>query len=294
MSKIVDHRYDFVLLFDVTDGNPNGDPDAGNMPRIDPQSLQGLVTDGCIKRKIRNAMAVMGEGNPGERITPEFYSCARRLTLESGGFLLVDSVQAGFRCTGYFSVVDFPGFSALPAPDFETWSKAVNAGQYPVSVVGMTARGAEWHRAGIYGNTMTGNPRACEIAAVVLNSFNPQLRKNIVEVGEYAVSKFKALQLQFPGPITAVTGAGLLYAVHLKKDTFPVTEDKPGQPAAERWMRMNGIGVIHGGENALRFTPHFRFTKREVDLQVDTLKRYLALYAGETPLAVSVVKSVHG
>ena len=65
MSKIVDHRYDFVLLFDVTDGNPNGDPDAGNMPRIDPQSLQGLVTDGCIKRKIRNAMAVMGEGKPG-------------------------------------------------------------------------------------------------------------------------------------------------------------------------------------------------------------------------------------
>ena len=46
MSKIVDRRYDFVLLFDVTDGNPNGDPDAGNMPRIDPQSLQGLVTDG--------------------------------------------------------------------------------------------------------------------------------------------------------------------------------------------------------------------------------------------------------
>jgi len=65
MSKVVDRRYDFVLLFDVTDGNPNGDPDAGNLPRIDPQSLQGLVTDGCIKRKIRNAIAVMGDGKPG-------------------------------------------------------------------------------------------------------------------------------------------------------------------------------------------------------------------------------------
>ncbi len=65
MSKIVDKRYDFVFLFDVTDGNPNGDPDAGNMPRIDPQSLQGLVTDGCIKRKIRNAMAIMGANKPG-------------------------------------------------------------------------------------------------------------------------------------------------------------------------------------------------------------------------------------
>src|SRR5262249_43398338 len=62
---IVNRRYDFVLLFDVTDGNPNGDPDAGNLPRIDPQSLQGLVTDGCLKRKIRNAVAVLGEGKPG-------------------------------------------------------------------------------------------------------------------------------------------------------------------------------------------------------------------------------------
>jgi CRISPR-associated protein Csd2 len=61
----VNRRYDFVLLFDVTDGNPNGDPDAGNLPRIDPQSLQGLVTDGCLKRKLRNAVAVLGDGKPG-------------------------------------------------------------------------------------------------------------------------------------------------------------------------------------------------------------------------------------
>ncbi len=64
-SAPVTKRYDFVLLFDVQDGNPNGDPDAGNLPRIDPQSLQGLVTDGCIKRKVRNAVAVLGEDKPG-------------------------------------------------------------------------------------------------------------------------------------------------------------------------------------------------------------------------------------
>jgi CRISPR-associated protein Csd2 len=58
-------RYDFVLLFDVIDGNPNGDPDAGNLPRIDPQSMQGIVTDGCLKRKIRNAVAIASEGKPG-------------------------------------------------------------------------------------------------------------------------------------------------------------------------------------------------------------------------------------
>jgi CRISPR-associated protein Csd2 len=47
-------RHDFVLLFDVTDGNPNGDPDAGNLPRVDPETMQGLVTDVCLKRKLRN------------------------------------------------------------------------------------------------------------------------------------------------------------------------------------------------------------------------------------------------
>jgi CRISPR-associated protein Csd2 len=51
-------RHDFVLLFDVTDGNPNGDPDAGNLPRVDPETMQGLVTDVCLKRKVRNYVDV--------------------------------------------------------------------------------------------------------------------------------------------------------------------------------------------------------------------------------------------
>lgn len=54
MSNVIQNRYDFVLLFDVKDGNPNGDPDAGNLPRIDPETGQGLVTDVCLKRKVRN------------------------------------------------------------------------------------------------------------------------------------------------------------------------------------------------------------------------------------------------
>ncbi len=67
-DAIVDHRYDFVFLFDVTDGNPNGDPDAGNLPRLDPQTLQGFVTDVCIKRKIRNAVAAMADEKPGHAL----------------------------------------------------------------------------------------------------------------------------------------------------------------------------------------------------------------------------------
>lgn len=58
------NRYDFVLLFDVQDGNPNGDPDAGNLPRVDAETGQGLVTDVCLKRKIRNFISLVKEGEP--------------------------------------------------------------------------------------------------------------------------------------------------------------------------------------------------------------------------------------
>ncbi|HEV7589719.1 MAG TPA: type I-C CRISPR-associated protein Cas7/Csd2 [Longimicrobium sp.] len=67
----ISRRYDFVLLFDVTNGNPNGDPDAGNAPRIDPETGHGLVTDVCIKRKIRNFVSLVksdpstGQPEPG-------------------------------------------------------------------------------------------------------------------------------------------------------------------------------------------------------------------------------------
>ena len=67
MSELT-HRYDFVLFFDVENGNPNGDPDAGNMPRIDPETGYGLVTDVCLKRKIRNYVELAQEGKAGFRI----------------------------------------------------------------------------------------------------------------------------------------------------------------------------------------------------------------------------------
>jgi CRISPR-associated protein Csd2 len=64
-------KQDFVFLFDVRDGNPNGDPDAGGMPRIDPETQHGLVTDVAIKRKLRNMVALLGEGKPGYDIYVE-------------------------------------------------------------------------------------------------------------------------------------------------------------------------------------------------------------------------------
>lgn len=68
MAEVIHNRYDFVVLFDVENGNPNGDPDAGNMPRMDPETGLGLVTDVCLKRKIRNYVEAAKEDKPGYRI----------------------------------------------------------------------------------------------------------------------------------------------------------------------------------------------------------------------------------
>lgn len=62
------HRYEFVYLFDITNGNPNGDPDAGNLPRLDPETNRGLVTDVCLKRKIRNFVSLDKDDAPGHAI----------------------------------------------------------------------------------------------------------------------------------------------------------------------------------------------------------------------------------
>ena len=68
MKEAIKNRYDFVILFDVENGNPNGDPDAGNMPRIDPETNLGIITDVCLKRKIRSYVETVKEDAPGYRI----------------------------------------------------------------------------------------------------------------------------------------------------------------------------------------------------------------------------------
>ena len=115
----------------------------------------------------------MGEGNPGQAISADFYARARELTQEHGSLLLIDSIQAGLRAHGVLSIVDYPGFQDLPAPDMETYSKALNAGQYPLSVLAMNQRAADLYRTGIYGNTMTSNPRALDVAAAVFDQLTP-------------------------------------------------------------------------------------------------------------------------
>lgn len=231
---------------------------------------------------------VMGEGNPGESVTRAFYDAARRLTKAHGSLLLVDSIQAGFRGSGYLSIVDYPGFEDCEVPDMESWSKALNAGQYPLSVLGLSERAANLYVRGVYGNTMTTNPRALEVGTAVLHQMTPALRENIPARGAELCAKLRELQREFPDIITGVQGTGLIVAAHIDPDKMPVV----GFDGLETWCRRHGLGVIHGGKNALRFTPHFALTSAEVDLIVRVVRQGLraVLSAQMTPEPVREVE----
>ena len=213
---------------------------------------------------------VMGEGDPGRAVTVEFYKVARELTKAHGTLLLVDSIQAGLRAHGVFSITDYPGFEKLPAPDMETFSKALNAGQYPLSVLAVTQATADLYRKGIYGNTMTGNPRALDVAVATIGLLNDSVRNNIRERGKEFIDKFTALKNELGGLITKVQGTGLLFSCELAPQ-FKCT----GANSTEEYLREHGIGVIHGGVNSLRFTPHFNVTSAEVDLIVAHVRKAL-------------------
>ena len=251
------------------------------VPANDVSALQAAFAEAEKNHVFIELMAiepVQGEGNPGQCVSREFYDEARRLTNDHGSLLLVDSIQAGIRGQGTLSVIDYRGFQDCEAPDLETWSKALNAGQYPLSVLGMNQRAASLYVTGIYGNTMTTNPRALETAVSVLDNITPELRSNICERGDEFVEKFKRLQEEFPEVITKVQGTGLLCSAELEPKQFPVV----GMEAVEPWCRRRGLGVIHGGINALRFTPHFQITSEEIDLIVNIVREALLAFGATT------------
>ena len=210
---------------------------------------------------------VMGEGNPGLAITRQFYDAARELTDKYRSLLLVDSIQAGLRARGTLSIMDYPGFQTASPPDFETFSKAINVGQFPLSVLALGPRVEEIYARGLYGNTMTTNPRALDIATAVLESMSPALRANIVNGGEFFKSQLNRLCERHPDVFAGTSGSGMLAAINLRPDypAYGHTE------ALEGISRKAGLGVIHGGRNALRFTPNFTMTEQEAELVVDII-----------------------
>jgi acetylornithine/succinyldiaminopimelate/putrescine aminotransferase len=213
---------------------------------------------------------VMGEGDPGRSVPVAYYAAARALTKAHGALFLVDSIQAGIRATGTLSVVDYPGFEDQEAPDLETYSKALNAGQYPLSVLAATEHAASIYARGTYGNTMTANPRALDVACAVLAQLTPELRANIRDRGREAIAGLEALKTETGGLVTKVQGTGLLFSCELTPEFKGY-----GAGSTEEWLRERGLGVIHGGENSLRFTPHFAMAADELQLMLQLVKRAL-------------------
>ncbi|HEV7271351.1 aminotransferase class III-fold pyridoxal phosphate-dependent enzyme [Pseudoxanthomonas sp.] len=236
------------------------------IPPYDVEALKQAFADAETKGWFVEAVflePVMGEGDPGRSVPPAFYAAARELTRSHGSLFLVDSIQAGLRAHGVLSIVDYPGFEGLDAPDMETYSKALNAAQYPLSVLAVNERAAGLYRKGVYGNTMTTNPRALDVACATLAQLTPQVRENIRKRGVEAVQKLQQLQGELGGLITNVQGTGLLFSCELSP-AFKCY----GAGSTEEWLRQHGLNVIHGGANSLRFTPHFAIDSEELDLLV--------------------------
>lgn len=210
---------------------------------------------------------VMGEGNPGQSITPEFYRRARELTAEYETMFVVDSIQAGLRANGVLSIVDYPGFEELDEPDMESYSKALNAGQFPLSVLALSKKTASIFKQGVYGNTMTTNQRGLDVAIAVLNELTPELRENICGRGKEFVARIKSLAAELDDAITGVQGTGLLFSCELNERYKCY-----GTDSTEDYLRRHGLGVIHGGQRSLRFTPVFAVGDAEVDLVVELIR----------------------
>jgi acetylornithine/succinyldiaminopimelate/putrescine aminotransferase len=214
---------------------------------------------------------VMGEGIPGLALDRAYYDQAWALTRQMGSLLVVDSIQAALRAHGCLSVIDYPGYETCEPPDIETYSKALNAGQFPLSIAALREEVAATYVHGLYGNTMTTNPRAMEVACAVLDGITEDLRQNIRDRGKEFVAKFERLAEDFPGTIDRVVGTGLMVCALLNPQKYVVV----GEGGFEQWLRINGCEMIHGGEHGLRFTPSFDITSAEVDMIVELVGRGL-------------------
>ena len=162
----------------------------------------------------------------------------------------------------------------------ESYSKALNAGQYPLSVLALSQACADAYRHGLYGNTMTSNPRAMDIGMAVLNSLTDELRDNIHRCGRYMLARLSALVAETDGAVVSAQGTGLLLSCELDK-RYKIH----GADSTEDYLRRKGLAVIHGGAHSLRFTPVFNITEKEVDLIVELTRQ--ALVEGPTRKATA-------
>eukprot|EP00466_Bigelowiella_natans_P018614 jgi/Bigna1/80456/fgenesh1_pg.71_\ len=231
---------------------------------------------------------VMGEGQPGKIMNRDFYDKARELTKKHHSLLIIDSIQASLRATGSLSISDYPGksnrsrrFEDCDAPDMETYSKALNAGQYPLSVLAVQQHVADTYVTGLYGNTMTTNPRALDVATETLNKCTPEIRANILQKGDEFQKEFKAIAEENPNVFVGVTGSGLLQAIHLHDDIKMFGGNFPGTESILSRCRQSGLGVINAA-HTIKFTPHFEISSPEIDLIGEVLRDVAKSYEAES------------
>lgn len=113
--SVIQNRHEFVYLFDVENGNPNGDPDAGNLPRLDPETSHGIVTDVCLKRKIRNFVQIAKDNAPPHRIYVQEKAVLELQQKDAHDELKIDKKPSGedisnardWMCANYFDVRTF-------------------------------------------------------------------------------------------------------------------------------------------------------------------------------------------
>lgn len=199
---------------------------------------------------------VLGEGLPATAVTPSFYGALHRRTHAAGGLVLVDSVQAGLRCHGVLSVCDYPGFETQPAPDMETFSKAIHGGQFPVSLLAVGGRARWRYTHTVYGNTLTANARGLAVATACLEAMTPHVRSNVVEMGRRL--RVALEEVCCPHLVEAVRGVGLLLALQLRPTVDP-------QRVVDLLLQA-GLVVAEGGHGCVRLTPWFHMSAREVEL----------------------------
>jgi 4-aminobutyrate aminotransferase-like enzyme len=120
---------------------------------------------------------------------------------------------------------------------------------------------------------MTANPRALEIGRLVLEQITPEISENIRHAGKLLIQGFSKLQQRYPAAITKVQGTGLLLSVE-----FSANYKVYGSSSLEEQLRKNGINVIHGGINSLRFTPVFTISESEIDLLVSVVEQAVQEY----------------
>lgn len=128
----IENRYDFVMIFDVENGNPNGDPDAGNSPRVDAETGYGYVTDVCLKRKIRNYVELLKEGEPGYNI---LIKPDRSLNSKFTEAYVTEGLEIGKKGAKKDDVIKARDYMCKNYFDVRTFGAVMSTGEDPCGIV---------------------------------------------------------------------------------------------------------------------------------------------------------------